>query len=65
MTKPLHVTRMEAERDALQEKIDKLVLFFDTALFGGLLELDRNLMFAQYDAMVKYVTILSIRLSRV
>lgn len=59
-----HVERMVVEYAELSEKLEKLKSFFDTAMFGGQLEFDRQLMFAQFDAMCSYQTILRNRIVR-
>lgn len=61
---PAHVQRMQAESDALQDKITKLGAFVESETFEGLGELDRGLLLIQRDAMVAYANALCLRLNR-
>lgn len=52
------LNRMEVELEELQEKQDKLNKFFDTETFKSLSEKEKNLLHAQFGAMLSYTSIL-------
>lgn len=52
------LNRMEVELEELQEKQDKLNKFFDTETFKSLSDKEKNLLHAQFGAMVSYSSIL-------
>lgn len=52
------ITRLLDERDELSDKIKKLSSFIGTEAFSKLDDTNRNLLFEQEIAMIKYLTIL-------
>ncbi len=59
-----HEQRVIDEKTELDEKIQKLVAFFQTELFDGLSSYDQALMQMQANAMLTYAGILTLRISQ-
>ena len=61
-----HEERVVTEKRELDEKLEKLRAFcFDgSPIFKSLPSEDQNLLLGQYDAMVKYSSILAVRIER-
>lgn len=57
------IGRLTVEQFELREKLDKLVAFFDTDVFKGLGEVDRELLKTQSDAMLAYLAIVDHRVN--
>ena len=58
-----HQTRVIEERDALNEKLDKLEAFFKTPLFDGLDEAEQKRLSLQSIVMARYSDVLSQRIA--
>lgn len=59
-----HEQRVIDEKTELDEKIQKLVAFFQTETFEGLSSYDQALMQMQANAMLTYAGILMLRISQ-
>jgi hypothetical protein len=58
------IDRMRKELYELNDRIDKLEDFLHSAKYSALEEEQKNLLDAQYSAMVAYLRILTIRLTK-
>lgn len=58
-----HMSRVLTEKVELDERIGKLVAFFDTPIFSGLPEAERGRLRAQHTAMADYSKILGERIA--
>lgn len=58
------IDRMRKELYELNDRIDKLESFLYSAKYSALEEEQKNLLDAQYSAMVAYLRILTIRLTK-
>lgn len=57
-----HEQRVVQERTELQEKITKLLAFFNSDTFRALPQVEKHFMFKQHDAMMQYSTALDLRI---
>lgn len=64
MSEPAHQTRVRLEKQELDERIRKLVAFFDTATYATLPTEDRLLLIAQHTHMRAYSDTLGTRIAR-
>lgn len=64
MSEPAHQTRVRLEKQELDERISKLVAFFDTATYAALPTEDRLLLIAQHTHMRAYSDTLGTRIAR-
>lgn len=55
--------RLKIEAEELEDRLDKLVAFIGGAVYELLSDVDKFLLLEQHDAMLRYLDILTIRLS--
>lgn len=64
MNEPAHQTRVRLEKQELDERIRKLIAFFDTTTYATLPTEDRLLLIAQHTHMRAYSDTLGTRIAR-